>query len=957
MSIRLKSEELRRYFRNNGVVTEQMAKSIFNRMNIELVTTTDGKVSQDLLDDLRLIKSTYPQLLRHTTIINNTGSSANMQPIIDILSEYPNKSYDTLKSVTIKSKYDRDYDLDFSRLKGLERITLSGGNRVSKVTFSTDKLPKSYSSKHGLELELENFDLTGLDLSKTKIESFKVTGRGTRNFSRVQGLEKIKTFTIANKDLDREFYDMVDFINGSKSNVSTLVIDGVNLSTERPFEMLKSPNLVQLEIKKSKVNNLDGLDKWTNKLTSLEVYGNDLGENDLPKILDFMKKCPHAYVDFKDNVGITRFFNSLSTETFSEHTRRNIYNSLLTVDGPRDVKNKDVLQKLLDDPTIPFSITDAEVVRGQAGIKLNPIEIPNGVNLETIDFNKPYLKGGTLLVSPAQLEELKKFKKLPKDMEIAVRIRSAKELTSEQIKSMHFESGVNKVYMMNEDGVQNTRAPYTASEYFHTRRILDEVVQGIDPNEKDINKFTTVYARLADTIKYDMSAIDRSSPNRLRYAGRQRHNSRNLKNGLVDGKCVCLGYAEILRNALSLVDVKSKVLVGRCFDDPDYRDRHAWNAVELEDENNVKRWYFTDMTWDAGKVLTGKPEYMLLDEETFNKKGHQVYETYYKPEGSDKPYDREKLKASIEQASKRMVNPRNSYIEKRNKAREENKKRQEEQKKPKKEEQPKKEEVKPKENLALEEEKRRRDSYRRQLDEIYKIINENEDLDTIAKIRYQLKLSILEDIMQEVEKKIASYERAEKEPSNGVEKRETRIADSGNKKKDEREMPDVEFKEVPEVKLTAEQEQEDRELKEVIEQGGVSRILPAVRDRADLIKIKKQDMLTKAENSFVGFTNKLFRRQDDKPPKFISGIIKMSLGVSFWVKDRIRDIRDRDDDIDDELMSIAMTSPEVVEKQNKDIFEEKYELNIPNNSGRKKTIAEKEAERLSKKAEAKDRSR
>ena len=108
MSIRVKSEELRRYFRNNGVVTEEAAQSIFNKLNIELVTTTDGKVSQDLLDDLVLINATYPQLLRHTTIINVTGSAVDMQPIIDILATYQNKSFRYLtihKSKGLESEY------------------------------------------------------------------------------------------------------------------------------------------------------------------------------------------------------------------------------------------------------------------------------------------------------------------------------------------------------------------------------------------------------------------------------------------------------------------------------------------------------------------------------------------------------------------------------------------------------------------------------------------------------------------------------------------------------------------------------------------------------------------------------------------------------------------------------------------------------------------------------------
>ena len=172
MSIVLKSEELRRYFHNNGVLTEQMANSIFNKINIELVATAGGKVSQDLLEDLSLILDKYPKLLRHTTIINNTGFETNLQPIIDLLATYPTLSHDSLKSLTIKSKYDSDYNLDYTKLQRIEKVTLSGGNRVSKVSFDPKKLPTRV--KKGVELELENFDLSGLDLNGSKVNSLSI---------------------------------------------------------------------------------------------------------------------------------------------------------------------------------------------------------------------------------------------------------------------------------------------------------------------------------------------------------------------------------------------------------------------------------------------------------------------------------------------------------------------------------------------------------------------------------------------------------------------------------------------------------------------------------------------------------------------------------------------------------------------------------------------------------------
>ena len=208
--------------------------------------------------------------------------------MIDVLSTYPNKSFDTLKSLTIRSKYDTDFNLDYSKLTNLDRLVLSGGNRVSKVTFDPKKLTVKHSPLKDFELELENFDLSGLDLTGSSVNSLKLTGRGTRNFSRAKGLEKIKTFSVKNKDLDREFYDMVDFINSKESNVATLDIDGVNLSVERIFELLTSKKIAELGVRNSKISNVEGLSKWNDRLTILNLTNNDLKEKDIPELIKFM---------------------------------------------------------------------------------------------------------------------------------------------------------------------------------------------------------------------------------------------------------------------------------------------------------------------------------------------------------------------------------------------------------------------------------------------------------------------------------------------------------------------------------------------------------------------------------------------------------------------------------------------------------------------------------------------
>ena len=50
-----------------------------------------------------------------------------MQPIVDILARCPrpNPQLDSIKSINIQSKFDEDFDLDFSRINKIQRISFS----------------------------------------------------------------------------------------------------------------------------------------------------------------------------------------------------------------------------------------------------------------------------------------------------------------------------------------------------------------------------------------------------------------------------------------------------------------------------------------------------------------------------------------------------------------------------------------------------------------------------------------------------------------------------------------------------------------------------------------------------------------------------------------------------------------------------------------------------------------
>lgn len=145
------------------------------------------------------------------------------------------------------------------------------------------------------------------------------------------------------------------------------------------------------------------------------------------------------------------------------------------------------------------------------------------------------------------------------------------------------------------------------NKYKKIREILDQVVKGIDNNLKDKEKFEIVYTRLANMISYDYEAAE----NDTEYSKENINRSRNLENGVLLGKCVCVGYAEILKQTLSLVDIESHLIVSQ----EDKDTSHAYNIVKIDG-----KYYNTDLTWDYGYIRAGiSPEWCLKSDEDFSK--------------------------------------------------------------------------------------------------------------------------------------------------------------------------------------------------------------------------------------------------------------------------------------------------------------------------------------------------
>ena len=426
-------------------------------------------------------------------------------------------------------------------------------------------------------------------------------------------------------------------------------------------ELSANNNLVLINITESQVNDIDGLEDFDGRLGLLNLISNDLSINDIERVEAFYKNNPYLIYYLNNNTGIKNSIRNapdISDESFE--FLKKIYFDSGIANGDKNATTKDdaVDRLMWSMNKAPYYIKDAEIIRGNLKIKENPIMIENESEIDSTDFSRPYLQGANLLLTIPQIEYLlNSGKVIPQD--VRVKIKDVSELDSATLRDL--STRMNNVGM-NISGVQILDDnfdnwsyqidSYSQAEYIYIRDTLDRVVRGINPNDSDLDKFTTVYTRLADSISYDHDAISHNDKTSALYYSRRINECRNLKEGIIEGKTVCAGYADILRNALSLVGIESRLVTGNC-KLSDSSTGHAWNQVKIRDAHGNGKWYNTDLTWDAkkGNATSQRNDFkwMLIGEKNFKRHEEIFTKNLENVERDD--YDRAVLQDAINRAS------------------------------------------------------------------------------------------------------------------------------------------------------------------------------------------------------------------------------------------------------------------------------------------------------------------
>ena len=216
------------------------------------------------------------------------------------------------------------------------------------------------------------------------------------------------------------------------------------------------------------------------------------------------------------------------------------------------------------------------------------------------NFNNAYVNNLTL----TQIEQMVKQKRNCKGIPITITIDNIGELPLEKLDTIEQCFDIDGIRILDKDKAkvgrsnQGESTPLNLNTYKKIRNIADEIIQKLYI-EKTTNKTqidfllaTQIIDSIAQRVEYDSEASKYS------FGSTEMANASGMV-GLLTGKAVCKGYAEILRNILSCVNIECSSIEGIATVNGK-EEEHAWNQVKLGDN-----WFNVDLTFSRPDIVNG----------------------------------------------------------------------------------------------------------------------------------------------------------------------------------------------------------------------------------------------------------------------------------------------------------------------------------------------------------------
>lgn len=436
----------------------------------------------------------------------------------------------------------------------------------SSIEYSDDGESTNIPEEILGKLESLRISWAARDIGEQELQDIK------EQLSQILDVMKLKFFSFAMNARGSQYSQLdISFLDHLNENIENIVITGIDLSQEEPNRFERFKNLKYFGLQKCNISD--------------------------PKIISEIK--PEVLISLERNEIAPEYYQDALKLIQSSNGRIKFSVKQLEImsqiHSTRRVELSDYL-RLMD-------VMDFDSISGLTVSIENEFDFENN-NSEQIVNMLNQKANITLRMTPANLSRLDSngTLKLP----TKTIIKNANELNVENLLKHQCISTVQISDGHNTEKQQGE--PYTREEYEKVRSEISKIISQIEfPEEDDPNKekkiFAQVYKVLGQKIDYDYNAISEEEKNNEKL----QITCRNLLGGLLEHKCVCAGYADILRNVLACAGVYSEY-VGAM---PDFENGvtlnlkdpggHAWNLVMLDGQK-----YWTDLTWDANNIKTGR---------------------------------------------------------------------------------------------------------------------------------------------------------------------------------------------------------------------------------------------------------------------------------------------------------------------------------------------------------------
>ena len=165
-----------------------------------------------------------------------------------------------------------------------------------------------------------------------------------------------------------------------------------------------------------------------------------------------------------------------------------------------------------------------------------------------------------------------------------------------------FYIDVTKVYLLTEITTRAFFRTYDVSigsnggsyisDRFSNPEELNEAINKVESVKNMLvnRQYADNYERIKVVHDYLVDNIDYSSDDNV--------TAYNIYGALVEGKCVCEGYARAYKYILDDMDIPCIIVCGIGRNKENETESHAWNDVYLRDN-----WYAVDVTWDDPVII------------------------------------------------------------------------------------------------------------------------------------------------------------------------------------------------------------------------------------------------------------------------------------------------------------------------------------------------------------------